>query len=276
MVGRGNTFDYFGRLRGKWKELSARPCPEKLQKQITEHFIELFKGTHFLAYSSSRRKGGPSVRERYGVPVQPKLLVATLSSYDERLAGEAVNALDRPKALLFERQADWIAALIAFVRKRPDLFLLIRVHPREFPNKREGVKSDHARLLESILVDLPANARVNWPSDQVSLYNLAQEADLFLNAWSSVGKEMSLLGLPVVIYSSELVMYPADLNYLGEEGSISDCFLRIDEALHSRWRWDRIRTMYPLVCAGIRLRPDRYFRRVIGLPARRAGCGGEC
>ena len=242
MVGRGNAFDYFAHMRRKWNEFSDRPCPERIQKQITDHFIELFKGRHFLAYSSARKKDGSSARERYGIPPQSKLLVAALSSYDERFAGEVVDALRVPSASLFNRQVDWIVALIDYVRTRPDLFLLIRVHPREFPNKREGVKSEHAGLLEAAFVNLPINAQVNWPSDQVSLYDLAQEADLFLNAWSSVGKEMSLLGLPVVIYSSELVLYPPELNYLGE--TLTDYFLKIAEALRTNWSWDRVRTMY--------------------------------
>ena len=242
MIGRGNAFDYFRHLRDKWSEVSGRPCPASLQKEITEHFIELFRGRHFLAYSSAHNAAGPSVRQRYGVPDRAKLIVAAMSSYDERFAGEVVEALDAPESLLFERQADWIAALIAFVRQRADLFLLIRVHPREFPNKREGVKSEHARLLETMLIDLPANARVNWPSDHVSLYDIAQEADLFLNAWSSVGKEMSLLGLPVVLYSSELVTYPASLNDVGE--TFYDYFAKIDDALSCDRSWDRIRTMY--------------------------------
>src|SRR5690606_6941171 len=95
-----------------------------------------------------------------------------------------------------------------------DLFLIIRVHPREFPNKRDSLKSDHALELEQTLSELPENVRVNWPSDNISLYDLAQIMDVCLNSWSTAGKEMGTLGIPVVLYSADLVFYPADLNYL--------------------------------------------------------------
>jgi hypothetical protein len=122
------------------------------------------------------------------------------------------------------------------------LFLIVRVHPREFPNRRDQVLSQHARLLEGVLQDVPANAAVNWPSDGLSLYDLADQTDVFLNSWSSVGKEMSLLGIPVVIYSDELIFYPSDLNYLAvtQQGY----FDAIEKALADGWSIERVRKAY--------------------------------
>ena len=76
----------------------------------------------------------------------------------------------------------------------------------------------------------------------MSLYDLAEEADVFLNAWSSVGKEMTLLGLPVVIYSRELVLYPPELNFISEDRQ--GYFAKIDEAIASGWNLDRAKMMY--------------------------------
>ena len=68
--------------------------------------------------------------------------------------------------------------------------------------------SDHAKMLQDAFVTLPRNVKVNWPTDTVSLYDLARITDVFANAWSSAGKEMAWLGLPVVLYSPELTLYP--------------------------------------------------------------------
>jgi hypothetical protein len=242
IVSEGNPFRFFQELKDRWPEFAGRPCPASVAQRVTDHFVELISGQHFLAYSAAKDGAGHSIRQKYGVPAGAKLLVATMSSYDERLAAESIGVIQPPAALLFPHQIDWIRALVDHVRNRPDFFLLIRVHPREFPNKREGTKSEHARLLEECFAQLPANARVNWPSDNLSLYDLAEEADVFLNAWSSVGKEMSLLGIPVVIYSTELVLYPPELNFMAEDRE--GYFGKIDEALSGGWSLDRVKMMY--------------------------------
>jgi hypothetical protein len=104
------------------------------------------------------------------------------------------------------------------------------------------VKSEHARLLEEAFEELPRNAVVNWPADGVSLYDLAEIADVFLNAWSAAGKEMSLLGLPVVLFSAQQQVYPPDLNYVGS--SAHDYFAKIEQALAEGWSTERMRATY--------------------------------
>ena len=63
----------------------------------------------------------------------------------------------------------------------------------------------------SVLTGLPGNVRVNWPTDGVSLFDLANVTDVFANGWSSAGKEMAWLGLPVVLYSDDVYAVPIRL-----------------------------------------------------------------
>jgi hypothetical protein len=153
-----------------------------------------------------------------------------------------VGVLRDDYQLLFPSQIEWIQALLQFVSRRDDLFLVVRVHPREFPNRREAVKSEHAKLLAQTFTALPPNAVVNWPTDGISMYDLANEAAVILNAWSTVGKEMSLLGLPVVIYSPDLLFYPADLNHVAT--TLDDYFNKIETALHEAWNVEWLRKTY--------------------------------
>ena len=242
MFGREWTFRYVERLVEQWPTFRDRPCPPALMQKITEHFLVLFSGASAFAFSPSATGGRRDLAHFFGINPEQRVLVATMSSYDERFAAEVVGALPTDYTLLFPRQVDWIQALVEWISGRPDLFLIIRVHPREFPDSRGGGKSEHARLLEQIFAKLSSNARVNWPSDGVSIYDLADIADVFLNAWSTAGKEMSLLGLPVVIYSSELAAYPVELNYLGV--TREHYFAQIERALNDGWSLERARLAY--------------------------------
>lgn len=100
---------------------------------------------------------------------------------------------------MYKNQVLWLKDLIDFFSKREDLFLIIRVHPREFPNRREGCKSENATVYEELLSNLPNNIKVNMPSDNLFIYDLALYSDVVLNGFSSAGLEMALLGLPYFV-----------------------------------------------------------------------------
>lgn len=242
MVGRGDTFRFMPHLIAEWPKYSNLPCSAKLLSLVTNHYIELLRGRSVFVYSKAMSKQPFDLRARFKVNKGQKILVATMGSYDEEIAAEMVGARKPNAKSLFPTQIEWIQALILFVSKRPDLYLIVRVHPREFPNKRDQKLSQHAKLLKEVFNDLPSNVAINWPDDDISMYDLAGHTDVFLNSWSSVGKEMSLLGIPVVIYSPDIVFYPTDLNYLGS--TQEEYFGAIDDAIASGWSLDRVRRAY--------------------------------
>lgn len=237
-----NWFSFTQSQIDYWRKYSDRPCGTVELTSVTDHFIELFQGRSAFVYSSAPSREFVDVRARFGIRHGQKILLATMSSYDELFAAQLVRVMPECDRMLFPRQVDWIQALSKFVGERPGLFLIIRVHPREFPNKREGEKSEHASAMETVFRDLPPNVRVNWPADDLSLYDLAEEADVVLNAWSSAGKEMTLFGLPVVSYAPQLLAYPPELNYIGE--TLEAYFCCIDQALSDGWRVENIRKAF--------------------------------
>ncbi|HEX4984479.1 MAG TPA: hypothetical protein VFV71_00275 [Burkholderiales bacterium] len=242
MIGRDHTLHFIKNLIEQWSRLKSQPCSASMIDQITQHFLVLFSGRSIYSYSTAAGRHTLDVRSRFGVRKDQQLLVAAMSSPDERFAAETVGALQPVENALFPTQREWIDALLEYVSERSDLFLLVRVHPREFPNRREGTLSQNAEILMKVLENLPPNVRVNWPSDGISLYDLANHADVILNAWSSAGKEMALLGLPVVAYSPELFFYPGDLNYIGE--TRESYFRCIEEALQKGWSIERSRNVF--------------------------------
>ena len=241
MIGRGQQMRFYEDAIERWPAFRGRPCPPALMAHITDHILELLDASSGFVYSS-RKQAGTDVRAALGIPAGAKVVAAAMSSPDEMLAAVSVGAKKLPADLPFASQLEWIRALVEYVSRRPDLHLVIRVHPREFPNRRDGVKSQHARLLEEGFRSLPPNAHVNWPDQNLSLYALAEEADVFLNVHSSAGKEMGVLGRPVVIYAPGLVNYPPGLNYVG--ATREQYFAQIERALADGWSADHIREAY--------------------------------
>jgi hypothetical protein len=242
VVGRDSTLAWWTRIVETWPSYRDVPCSATELGEVTEHFLRLFLGTSVFAYSAPKSKTAEDVRGRFGVRSDQQLLVASMSSYDEYVAAAAVGGVPSESELLFPTQIEWIRALVGWMREHPERFLLIRVHPREFPNKRESLKSEHAAALERELTALPPNVAVNWPTDKLSIYDVAEQADVFLNAWSSAGKEMALLGLPVVIYCPNVIQYPAELNYVGT--TTPAYFAAIESALRDGWSFERVRLAY--------------------------------
>jgi hypothetical protein len=242
MLGQGDTFSYYPRLVAQWPQFAEVPCTPELLSRVTDHYLQLIEGRSVFVYSRGKSDRTFDLRRHFGVSPTQKVFVATLGSYDEEVAAEMIGARVYRKVPLFKTQVEWMAALTDFLNTRPDIFLIVRVHPREFPNRRDGRKSDHAKLLEDVLLHLPGNAAVNWPADQISIYDLVDETDVFLNSWSSTGKDMALLGIPTVIYSDEIPLYPVELNYFGD--TLQSYFAAIDRALHDGWSAEKVRRSY--------------------------------
>lgn len=241
-LSKGYSYNFITR-NPLWKHYSTLPCSSEQLGTVTDHLLTLFKANSAFIYSAPKSHGKVELRRKFGITSRQKVLVATMSSHDERFAAVTIGVMPKDHDLMFSTQIEWIRALAEFITQRPELFLIIRVHPREFPNKRESVTSEYAAKLQSLLVDLPGNAKVNWPSDEISLYDIADIADLFLNSRSTTGMEMSLLGLPVVLYSpDQLYSYPSDLNYVAS--SREEYFQQIDCALSHGWDIEFSRMAY--------------------------------
>lgn len=243
VVAKGHAMHFQKNNIKHWNDLKDLPCSSASISYVAGHFRVLLQGKNPFVYSSpARRKEAHDLRVHFGVGNGQRVLLAAMSSYDEMFASQIVGLWPSDFKTIFPTQADWIRALIDFVGQRKDLFLIIRLHPRELPNKREGVRSDSVQAYEELLAKLPSNARVNWPSDQLSIYDIAQITDVCLNAWSSTGKELPLFGIPVVTYAPELVAYAPELNYVG--GTQEAYFQKIEQALANGWSADHVRAAF--------------------------------
>lgn len=216
-----------------WMRLRDRPLSRSDVEKASEHVSELMDASSPWVYTiKAGNKSPAALRELFGIRDDQKILLVTMASGDERFAAALIGALPAYQEPIFSSQIVWLQALADWVKSRDDLFLIIRAHPREFPNKREQVLSTYSKLLRETLVNLPSNCRVNWPEDSISLHDLARIADVGLNATSTAGLELLLFGIPVVIYDmAQLFSYPREINLCAV--SVEDYWLKIEEALRA-------------------------------------------
>lgn len=214
-----------------WHQYAQNPIENKKIKKVYEHIEELLEAKSPWVYSiKSQKKSADELKNQLHVPEGAKVLLAMMASGDERFAASLVDALPAYEIPFFETQLNWIEFLIKLAAARPDIFLIIRVHPREFPNKREKILSTQASILLNAFNDLPDNVIVNWPDDNISLHDLVKIVDVGLNATSTSGLELLMFGIPVVIYdSAQLFSYPREFNYVAKNRF--DYARKIDDAL---------------------------------------------
>jgi hypothetical protein len=245
IIAKSQTFDYIKSLFESWEKIyKYKTCNKEAIYDVTDNFIDIINSRSFLSYSNSKSEEF-DIRKFFKIPENKKVIVAVMSSYDEHLAADAVGAYRHLISPLFHSQIEWIKCLINFFQNRDDLFLIIRLHPREFPTKREktsAIISQHAKDVEAEFKNLPENVVINWPSDNVSFYDLIEETDLFLNAFSTSAREISMLGLPVLTYNNEDVLEPVSVNFVG--GSVDEYLNQIDTLLLARFDFERIRFAY--------------------------------
>jgi hypothetical protein len=204
---------------------------------VAFHFRELFLAKNVFVYSSPIAYTKISeLKEKFKISNNQKVILLLLTSGDERFAASLINVMPELKSsLLFVDQVDLIQNLISYLQKREDIKVIIRPHPREFPNKRESVYSMQGKLLKNVLTNLPSNFVVNWPTDNVSLYDLIKVVDLCLPTTSSSGLELATLGMPIITYSPDnIYAYPAtDITYCAF--TKREYFEKIEFALKTGW-----------------------------------------
>jgi hypothetical protein len=220
-----------------WQELKSSDAEIPRLQLIKDHFGSLFAAKSNFVYSvSSRRLSSDAIHKKLSLSGDKTTFLATLASNDERMTAKSVGALEflDVRTSLFDSQIEWIKFLIKEFQVRPNLQLIIRVHPREFPNKRESVTSQHAIELLRELNDLPTNVHVNWPSDEISLYDLVQVIDIGLVATSTTGLQLATLGIPIGLHNTSLLTgYTTDIGTALDSTSKYRAFL--DSAEDLQW-----------------------------------------
>ena len=190
--------DLYTNMRN-WNLFKKVPLSRSEIRNILQDILIRFEGKSIFTYSPPRIHIKENMHKE-----ERKKIVAYTSSPDESSCLNILKALNinlnKIKYTfgdnLLNCQVLWIKSLMEFCDENRDIDLFIRIHPREYSGKREGQISEHFYTLKKTLKLIPRNCFVIWPNANVSSYNLAENADLILTAWSSIGMELARLGIP--------------------------------------------------------------------------------
>ena len=200
-------------------------------KRLNRHFEALKRGTSHKAYSAAK-SGVDSAISQVGADTKKPTALLALSSMDESVAAQnaGVNPSFKYPGSVFSDQFEWVRETIEWFRENQSLQLVVRVHPREFPNKRESKTSPAGIRWEKELSQLPPNIFLNHPNQALSLYDFLDEIDVLVTGWSSVGLEAALQDVALITYDSALPGYPASIGLTGT--SKEEYFQNLESALN--------------------------------------------
>ncbi|GMR10730.1 MAG: hypothetical protein BMS9Abin28_1553 [Anaerolineae bacterium] len=138
-------------------------------------------------WQSAPSQGAHKVAERLSLDLsRPVALLCT------NVVGDSL-ALNRQ--VFSEGMADWLALTARHFEDPAVGQLVVRVHPGEML----GAGHPSAEVVREALPEMPANVVVVGPDSEINTYDLIEMADLGLVYTSTVGLEMAMAGIPVVV-----------------------------------------------------------------------------
>jgi hypothetical protein len=172
----------------KWERMEWNPDRES---ELTEYLSRRQYGTEdWIWFNDNPVAEVDGALEGMGVrPTVPLIGMLTSVMWDA--------ALHYPSNA-FKNQLEWVFSTIDYFRTRPDLQLLIRIHPAEI----QGGLPSRQRVLDEIrsrYSDLPGNVFVVPPESRLSTYALMDKCNAVVIYNTKTGIELAATGMPVIV-----------------------------------------------------------------------------
>ena len=176
--------------RDLWEALGNQPLPEGARLAL-EDLLKSRRGASTWGDFARRWQAAPSqgasiVAKELGLDKRPVVLLPT------NVLGDSLT-LGRQK--ITSSMAEWVVDTIRYFLQKPNAQLVIRVHPGEL--KTHGTSM--VEVIEDNFARLPENIHLIRPEDPVNTYDLIELASVGLVYTTTVGLEMAMAGLPVVV-----------------------------------------------------------------------------
>lgn len=230
-------------LPRQWREYRDIPLsPEKVRSCWDDVYCRNYISGNSHIYSPSKKGDLEAIQNKFDLDPKRKTLIIYTSSPDERDALQVSADVDGIRLELtdiFEDQISWIQSVCSYVATNEDLQLVVRIHPRLGRDNRSGIAHTHLQALESVFSELPIRCHIAWPQDPVSSYDLAELADVVLVSWSTMGKELARIGVPVIA-TVQHFHYPDGEEFIRIPASKDEYFANIAEALNKKTTVDML------------------------------------
>ena len=200
------------------------------RERVESHFEEIELGRNYSVYSA-RSDHRNDVREVHQIDPHKKILLATLSSYDEAFSALVIRGfpVEKFESDVFGSQFDWISALVDWVSHRSDIHLVVRLHPRDLPNRRDSIVSEQSSRWLELLRNIPSNVSVDHPDQRIPLADYFPAIQAMTTGWSSTAIEAMMQQIPVVTYDERLPSFPSVIHYSGR--SAPEYWRNLEDAL---------------------------------------------
>jgi hypothetical protein len=98
----------------------------------------------------------------------------------------------------FPNMLEWVLQTIAYFSRRPDLQLIIRVHPAEIRAEHKS-RQPIIDEINKVFTVLPKNIFLIPPESRVSTYATMQKCNAVIIYGTKTGVELSSMGIPVIV-----------------------------------------------------------------------------
>jgi hypothetical protein len=173
-----------------WEARRSTPLVESELDQIRSMFAARQRADLWANFArrwqDAPAQGGDNARAELGLDERPVVLLATNVLGDSLTLGRQIFS---------QSMVEWISRTVQYFAGRPDVQLVIRVHPGEVLT--HGLSME--KVVHQVLPKLPEHIHLIGAKEKVNTYDLIEVADLGLVYTTTVGMEMALCGLPVIV-----------------------------------------------------------------------------
>lgn len=145
---------------------------------LWENFSRLWQG--------QPSEGGETTRQNLGLDERPIVLLPTNVLGDSLTLG---------RNIFTKSMEDWVCRTLQYFLGRPDVQLVIRVHPGEVLAEGQSIVD----VIKSVVPELPDHIFIIPANEKVNTYDLMDIASLGLVFTTTVGMEMAMRGKPVIV-----------------------------------------------------------------------------
>ncbi len=174
------------------------------RKRVADEYLasKHFVARDYLSYHVDSIQEPDAIRKEVGLDERPIVSVFTNVLWDAQLYF---------RYQVFSNMLEWLFETIRFYASRPDLQLVIRLHPGEM----RGAWPTNQPLLPEIEREfprLPDNVKIVKPESKVSSYALGRMSCAALVYGARVGVELVMIGTPVIV-AGEAFMRDKGISY---------------------------------------------------------------
>ncbi len=178
-----------------WQARKDQPLDASQQQQVRKLFAARQRASLWENFArrwqGAPSEGGEQARKTLGLDGRPVVLLATNVIGDSLTLGRQVFS---------DSMTGWLERTTQFFAGRPDVQFVIRIHPGELITKGPSVADVVLRALEKTdAAELPEHIHMVPADGKVNTYDLVEIADLGLVYTTTVGMEMAMSGVPVLV-----------------------------------------------------------------------------